>query len=437
MNRMQTTLSLLAVLVATSAVAETTAIVGGTVHTMGPQGTIENATIVIEDGLVVTVGTGAKAPDGATTIDAAGKVVTPGLFSPIGNLGLVEVGLSAGPLDGAQMGDAFTAGFDVADAFNRRSTLIAISRVEGITRAAITPRPGRPAYPNEAGDSGHVLSGLAAIVNLGDSDSSVDKRFAAMVVNLGETGSALAGGSRAGALLTLRNALDEAIDYRDNKDAFERGARRTYRHYVADLEALQGVLSRAIPLYANVHRASDIEVLIQLVADYGLRAIINGGAEAWMLADQLAAADIPVVLAPQDILPGNFDRINARRESAAILAAAGVTITFADDQSQTHNARNITQSAGNAVAYGLSWDDALRAITLTPAEIFGVAGRVGSIEPGKEADIVIWPGDPLELRNFPERVLIKGESISMTSRQTLLRDRYLQADSGKPPAFRK
>lgn len=434
MNRMQTTLSLLAVLVATSAVAETTAIVGGTVHTMGPQGTIENATIVIEDGVVVMVSAGAKAPDGATTIDAAGKVVTPGLFSPIGNLGLVEVGLSAGPLDGAQMGDAFTAGFDVADAFNRRSTLIAISRVEGITRAAITPRPGRP---DELGNTGHVLSGLAAIVNLGDSDSSVDKRSAAMVVNLGETGSALAGGSRAGALLTLRNALDEAIDYRDNKDAFERGARRAYRHHVADLESLQGVLSGAIPLYANVHRASDIEVLIQLVADYALRAIINGGAEAWMLADQLAAADIPVVLAPQDILPGNFDRINARRESAAILAAAGVTITFADDQSQTHNARNITQSAGNAVAYGLPWDDALRAITLAPAEIFGVASKVGSIEAGKEADIVIWPGDPLELTNFPEQVLIKGESISMTSRQTLLRDRYLQTDSDKPPAFRK
>jgi imidazolonepropionase-like amidohydrolase len=156
-----------------------------------------------------------------------------------------------------------------------------------------------------------------------------------------------------------------------------------------------------------------------------------------MLADQLAAAQIPVVLAPQDILPGNFDRINARRESAAMLVAAGVTISFADGQSHTHNARNITQSAGNAVAYGLPWDDALRAITLAPAEIFGVANRVGSIEPGKEADIVIWPGDPLELTTYPEQVLIKGKSISMTSRQTLLRDRYLQTESDMPPAYRK
>ena len=111
-------------------------------------------------------------------------------------------------------------------------------------------------------------------------------------------------------------------------------------------------------------------------------------------------------------------------------------VGFAGSQSQTHNARNITQSAGNAVSEGLPWDDALRAITLSPAEIYGLADRIGSIEAGKEADIVIWPDDPLELTNYPEKVFIKGNAISMTSRQTLLRDRYLQSESGKPPAFR-
>lgn len=434
MNRANTLFGLLAIAVVTSAVAETTAIVGGKVHTMGPQGTIENATIVIDDGRIISVGEGTAPPAGATTIDANGKIVTPGLFSPIGNLGLVEVGLSAGPLDAVQRGDSFTAGFDVADAYNRRSTLIAINRIEGITRAVITPISRNP---DKLGNMSHVISGLAAIVNLGDSEHSLERRAVALVVNLGQRGSGLAGGSRVGALLTLRNALNEAIDYRDHKDDFERGARRTYSHGVADLDALQGVLSRATPLYVDVHRASDIEVLMQLVDEYGIRAIISGGAEAWMLAEQLAAADIAVVLAPMDVLPGDFDRINARRESAAILAAAGVTISFADSRGHTHNARNITQSAGNAVANGLSWDDALRAITLAPAEIFGVASSVGSIEPGKEADIVIWPDDPLEVTTYPEQVLIKGESISMTSRQTLLRDRYLQTESGKPPAYRR
>ena len=143
------------------------------------------------------------------------------------------------------------------------------------------------------------------------------------------------------------------------------------------------------------------------------------------------------MLGPQNILPGGFDLLNARRETAAMLAAAGVTIAFADGQSHTHNARNITQSAGNAVAFGLPFDEALRAITLAPAEIFGVADRVGSIEAGKEADVVIWPGDPLELTSYPERVFIRGESVEMTSRQTLLRDRYLQLDSELPPVYRK
>jgi len=153
-----------------------------------------------------------------------------------------------------------------------------------------------------------------------------------------------------------------------------------------------------------------------------------------MLADELAAARIPVIVGPTANLPGNFDRINARLGTASILINAGVKVAIADSDAQTHNARNITQSAGNAVANGLDWDAALRAITLTPAEIFGMAATTGSIETGKAADVIIWPGDPLELSNFPEAVFINGEAVPMVSRQTLLRDRYLQSD--KPPAYR-
>ena len=156
-----------------------------------------------------------------------------------------------------------------------------------------------------------------------------------------------------------------------------------------------------------------------------------------MIADQLAAAGIPVLMGPTANLPSSFDRLNARRDAAGILIDAGVKVGFAGPQSQTHNARNITQSAGNAVSEGLSWDAALAAITLAPAEIYGVADRVGSLEVGKEADVVVWPDDPLELTSYPERVLIRGVAVPMTSRQTLLRDRYLQTDSGRPPAFRQ
>ena len=136
-------------------------------------------------------------------------------------------------------------------------------------------------------------------------------------------------------------------------------------------------------------------------------------------------------------LPFSFDAINIRLGAANILVEAGVKVAFESDISNpTHNARNITQSAGNAVADGLDWDAALRAITLTPAEIYGVADSVGSIEAGKAADLVIWPADPLELTTYAEAVFINGESIPMVSRQTLLRDRYLQSESGKPPAYR-
>ena len=164
MSRLLTTLALLAF--AVPAAADTTAIVGGKVHTVGPMGTIENATVLIVDGRIAAVGDNVDVPEGAKTIDATGKIVTPGLFSPFGQLGLVEVGYSAGPLDYSQRGTQFTAGFDVADAYNPRSTLIPINRIEGVTRAVVAPMPG---YPDESG-AGHILAGLAAIVNLGDED---------------------------------------------------------------------------------------------------------------------------------------------------------------------------------------------------------------------------------------------------------------------------
>lgn len=427
------TLSVCALMVAGFAHAETTAIVGGTVHTVGPEGTIEDATVIITDGRITAVGSNVRAPSGATVIDAAGKVVTPGLFTPIGSLGLVEVGFSAGPDDSAQRGDQFTASFDVADAYNRRSTLIPVNRIEGVTRALIAPSPGGT---DDAGNSSHILSGLAAVVNLGDGMDTLDRRSAAMVVSLGERGTNYAAGSRAGAWLTLRHALDEARDYREHGDAHERGQHADYSYSVADLEALQGVLAGDIPLLVYIDRAADIEKLLGLQHEYRLRVIIAGGVEAWMLAEHLAAANISVILAPTNNLPGNFDRLNVNVKSPAILARAGVTIAFADGESHTHNARNITQSAGNASAEGMSWDAALRAITLNPAEMYGVADRVGSIEAGKEADLVIWPGDPLELTNYPEQVFIKGKSIDMHSRQSLLRDRYLDTADTRPPAYR-
>lgn len=414
--------------------ADSIAITGARIHTMAAAGTLDNATIVLQGEQILAVGTEAEIPAGATVIDASGKIVTPGILSPFGQLGLIEVEAVTGSVDSVQRGVQFSAGFDVADAYNPRSTLIAINRSDGITGALIAPEP---AEPDPLGNVSSVLSGQASFVSLTPGSRFLLRRGAAQLVNLGESGSDLAGGSRAAALQVLRAALDDARDYRENRAAWARGDWRQYSVSSADLEALQPVLTANVPLLVRVNRASDISVLLELAKTYSLKLILLGAAEAWMLAPELAAQDVAVILDTTNNLPGSFDQLNARLDAAAILAAQGVRLTFGgESSSQTHNARNITQAAGIAVANGMNWDAALRAITRTPAELFGVADRLGSLEAGKAADLVIWSADPLELTSFPESVYIGGAAVSLQNRQTLLRDRYLDPDPQKPPAFR-
>jgi len=415
--------------------ADTIAITGARVHTMAAAGTLENATVVIQDGQIVAVGTDVAIPEVATRIDASGKILTPGILSPFGQLGLVEVNAVAGTVDAVQRGTQYSASFDVADAYNPRSILVAVNRSEGITGALIAPMPFEP---DEYGNVSSVFSGQASFVSLRAAPGFLLRRGAALLVNLGESGSDLAGGSRAAALQVLRSALVDAQDYRQHKAAWERGDRRDYSVTGADLEALQPVLDGKVPLLVRVNRASDISVLLGLAKEFSLRMILLGAAEAWMVAAELAAADVAVILDTTNNLPGSFDELNARLDAAAILSAAGVRLTFgAENSSQTHNASNITQAAGIAVANGMNWDMALRAITRTPAEIFGVADRLGSLEPDKAADLVVWTADPLELTSFPESVFIGGEAVSLENRQTQLRDRYLNPDPERPPAFRR
>ena len=434
MRRRMLLAAALAALVPAAVLAEVTAITGATVHTVGPAGSIENGTVVFEDGRIVAVGSGVQVPAGATRVDAAGKIVTPGLFTPMGQIGLVEVSAVEGTVDYVQRGDRFSASFDVAGAYNPRSTLVATNRIEGITHALIAPEPN---WPDEFGNQSKVFSGLASVVNLGDGRDFLVQRGVAVFANFGETGSDLAAGSRAAALMVLRAALDDARAYARNVPAFEQGNTREYSLSQADLETLRTVLDGTRPLLVRVNRANDILTILELAADYDIRLIVLGGSEAWMVADRLAQAEVPVVLDALGNLPRDFDHLNARLDAASVLADAGVRFAIgANGSAQNHNARNITQSAGIAVANGLDWEDALAAITLVPAQIYGVDSEIGSLEPGKRADLVIWPADPLELTTFPEQVYINGEPIEMVSRQTLLRDRYLDPTAQKPPAFR-
>lgn len=412
------------VLAAAPALAETVVITGATIHTLGSQGTIKNGTVVIENGRIKAVGANVAAPAGARTINGQGKVVTPGLFDSLSRIGLVEIGAVQGTADASVDDDRITAAFNAADALNPRSVLIPVNRIEGLTRIVAAPQTGES-----------LIAGQGAVIHLGGPGDFIVRSPVAMFAVLGESGAGLAGGSRAAAILRLREALQDAKDYAANRKAFEAGNRREYALSRLDLEALIPVVRGEMPLVVNVNRASDIEAALRLAKELSLKLILSSVNEGWMVADQIAAAKVPVLVSPLDNLPGSFENLGATLENAARLHKAGVTVAFMSGDA--HNARNIKQGAGNAVAYGMPWEAALAAMTSVPARIWGISDRYGTLEPGKDADVVIWDGDPLELTTFPVAVFIRGKEMPMTSRQLELRDRYKDISGPMPPAYRK
>ncbi|MGA0840898.1 MAG: amidohydrolase family protein, partial [Pseudomonadales bacterium] len=404
-----------------------------TVHTGSEAGSLVNVDLLVRDGRIEALGPDLTVDDDVPVLDGTGLRVTPGFFAAAGHIGVGEIELAGDPADAQQRGQAFGAGFDIADAFNPRSLQVAENRIEGVLHAVLAPRPG---MPDDGLEGGGVLNGLVAVTGLG-LPFEAPTRGVAVAVTLGEMGAWVGGGSRASALQILRQALDEARDYATFGDAWRRGERRDYANSVSDLEALQGVLKGDMPLLVRIDRASDIRSLLSLAEAYRLKLIIEGGAEAWLEAKALASANVPVILSPAVNLPNTFDHLRARRGAATDLSAAGVKIAFTDPDATNHNARNLRHMAGIAVADGMDWDSALRAITLTPAEIFGSATTTGSLERGKDADLVIWVGDPLEPASLPVGVLARGQLLDRDSRQILLRDRYAVRDDQRPPAWRR
>jgi len=413
---------------AASAANPTYAIVHAKAHTIA-KGTLEDATIVIKDGRIAAIGKGLAAPAGAEIIDAAGRPVTPGLFDAFGAIGVLEVELEDSTVDRGNGDPRYSAAFAVADAFNPRSPKVAITRIEGVTRALVAPVDG------DGDGVQSVIVGQAATIHLGLGEALVLDPSAALVVEYGESGKGLAGGARSAALLQLKEALDDARDYARNKGDFDMNARRAYSRTRLDLEALQPVLRRELPVIVQADRASDITKVLEFGKAQNLRLVIAGGAEAWMVADELAKAGVPVIVDVIQNLPGSFESLGSTLENAGRLQKAGVKVTFATED--VGNPRNVKQLAGNAVSYGMDYDAALAGLTKVPAEIYGMKGY-GTLEVGMDADVVVWSGDPLEVTSYADAVFIKGDKIPMTSRQTQLRDRY--KDLGKqpwPPAYRR
>jgi imidazolonepropionase-like amidohydrolase len=374
---------------------------------------IARGTVLIRDGRVAAVGTDVSVPAGARVIDAAGKTVTPGLVDSGIQTGIVEIPVSAdGTADENTTDPRVSAAFTVVDAFNGNSTLIPVTRVDGITRALVTP-----------GGTGNVFLGQGAVMDLSGAQvpAAVTRAPAVMVAALGETGAGMAGGSRSTAMLRLREVLEDARDYSLNRAAFNARSRRDYARTRLDLEALQPVLTGQMPLAVLANRASDLLAATRLAAEFKLKLVLVGAAEGWMVASQLKAANVPVVVKPLTDIP-SFDSLGATLENAARLSRAGVTVALASFDTQ--NSRNLRQETGNAIANGMDRDAALQAVTLTPARLWGVADRTGSLEVGKDADVVVWSGDPFELTTNAEAVFIKGVEMPKDTRQRALLERY-------------
>lgn len=405
------------------AAAQVVAIQNGRVHTMGPAGVIENGDVIVRNGVIVQVGVDLPVPEGATVVDAAGRVVTPGLFAPWSQIGLMEISQDTASNDSTARDYALSAALDAVDAYNPHSTIMAVSRDGGITRALAAPQPGNK-----------LFAGKAAVVDLSGRIGSVTKPQAAQIVALGSSGAGRAGGTRMGAVASLREHLDEAISYAANpRDYVLRN--RDQRFAIPDLKALGPVVSGEQPLIVQVHSASDIRTLIRLKNDYRLKVVIHGGSEAWRAAREIAAANIPVIIDTTDNLPNRFESLGSTLANAARLHAAGVRVAF--DAPGTHNLRLLPQMAGNAVANGMPYEAALAAVTINPARIYGLETRLGSLEPGKAGDVVVWDGDPLEVTSRPVAVFIDGRSMSLENRQTKLRDRYRDLSRGElPHAYR-
>ncbi|WP_068546242.1 amidohydrolase family protein [Thalassotalea crassostreae] len=400
--------------------AEKLAIIGGTVHTMTKRGVIENATVLVENGVITKIiGQEISTDNSYRVIDAKGKVVTPGFIGAFTSLGLVEVGSWAGIVD-AQAKSDLNAALDATLAVTPDSTLRNITRIEGITSAATS------LYGSDS-----MFKGRGAMITLGDNDEPVTKKRAFMVVDLSARGAHHSGESRAAMWFNFRTALNEAI-YAQRID-FTPQTEWSGTLSKENVKALIPVIKGDIPLLVEVHRAVDIRRIIHMTKNFPrLNITLVGATEAWRVADEIAKAGFEVILNPESNLPSSFDNNGATLANAGRLHEAGVPVAIGMN---THNIRLAPQHTGNAVANGLPWQAGLEALTTVPAKIYGIDDQYGSLKPGMKADIVVWSGDPLEVTVSPTNVIINGDEVPLESRQTKLRDRYLKIDKEKPQQY--
>jgi imidazolonepropionase-like amidohydrolase len=387
---------------------------------------IESGTVVIANGKIAAVGANASVPSGAKVIDGKGLSVYPGMIDADTEIGLTEIGSVAGSVDTNEIGDN-NANIHVDVAIRPDSSHIAVTRVNGITTALTAPRGG-------------LIAGQSAILNLDGwtAREMVLKSPAAMHINWpgggGGRGGEFGGFGQQRSVTELRREQDRQIEslkrilrdaaaYGDAKDARAKDPNLPKQDVDLKLEALIPVVRGLMPVVINVSLERDIRAAITFVGEMKLKAIISGGIEAYKVAEQLKARNIPVIVGPVLRMPAKEDDpYDAAFTNAGLLSKAGVKIAFQTNDSAY--SRNLPYHAGMAAAFGLPKEEALKAVTIYPAEIFGIADRVGSIEQGKIANLIVTDGDPLEIRTQIKHVFINGREIPLTSRHTELYEKY-------------
>jgi imidazolonepropionase-like amidohydrolase len=404
--------------------AKSIAITNATVYTVAKQGVLSQATVMVDDGIITAVYSKDQIPASLiadTIIDAKGRILTPGFIASGNLLGLVEVGAVAATRDSSDKKADLT--FDASLAFNPKSTLIAYARKGGITSSLVTPYGGEK-----------VFTGQSFVVNLsGDFDSVIVPNNAVMV-SLGSSSK----GSRATKLQTLSNNLEDAqkalakvnkAKVSNTKGKDEQQAKTPSRSE----QVMNAILSGDKPLIAYADRATDILFLLKLKQKFNLNLILAGASDAVLVSDEIAKANVVVMMSAIDNLPSSFDSLHNSLINVAKLTKAGVKVIISNS-GESYNINQLRFDVGVAIANGLEKTSALAAVTANIADSFNL--NSGRIAVGKNADLVLWSSDPFEISTKVDAMWINGQAMSLKSRQDALRQRYTK-ETNMPRAYTK
>jgi imidazolonepropionase-like amidohydrolase len=415
-----------------SAPSKTIAIVGGKLLTV-THGTIEDGTVVLSGGKIVAVGPAksTKVPAGAEVFDAKGMTVYPGLFDAETQLGLTEVAADQNSNDLVETADEIEPQMRVGDAFHAETVRIPVERLNGITNAIVAPA-SEDSIPGQ--DAAIQLYGRDRDEMLLQPDIALAMNFEASVRRKANfNGPSKFPTTRMGLASQIRQAFLDAQAYE-----VERAAAAKPDHKGPPpkrdlkLEALLPYLHGEKPVVLAAYEGYEVEVAMSIAKEFHLKVILNHVTHAQDVLDEIASYHVPVIVGPIYDFPHPDERYDAVFSLPAELQKRGVKIAISSAGGGEGGSRNLPYAAGYAVAYGLPYDDALKAITLNPAEMFGLGDKLGSLDVGKTANVVVANGDPLDVRTSVKQVFIDGSAVPMVSRQTKLRDEYMPLAAKKP-----